>query len=91
MEDMEWCYYVADGGGKVYFDPAHTIIHHRGSSTEIYFGENLNPTIKSNFIDLVKRHKGVVYATIFFGLLKLNASVSSIMKSMFGKSAVVNK
>jgi GT2 family glycosyltransferase len=88
MEDMEWCYHIQEAGGRIYFDPTHTVIHHRGSSTEPYFGENLNPTIKTNFIDLVERHEGILFAKLFFALVQLNTSVSRIMKKVFGLNRI---
>lgn len=76
MEDMEWCLDVAKAGGRVYFDPAHTIVHYGGASTREFFGEELDPTIQSNYVDLVKRYKGRMYASLFFGLARVNSMLS---------------
>ena len=80
MEDMEWCFYIAGAGGRIYFDPTHHIIHHNRSSTRSFFGENLDAAIKRNYVDLVKKHRGSVYAKVFFALTNLNIMLSGLKK-----------
>jgi GT2 family glycosyltransferase len=71
MEDMEWCYQIKKAGLKIYYDPSITIIHHSRASSSVFFGEDLNPLIRSNYKHLVIHQHGKLFSGLFFFLSKL--------------------